>query len=206
MGASVMAATKKRASADEKRARELVDSLEQGGDDPQLVFEAFAELDFLPPEVVRAAMGDWLGAEHAAPRPVLRLATLSSVRDADVLDEGPVAEAQLRAAGKFWDGADLEPEERLDGELEGTFAGTLERRVLGEGETPRIDAILFHEDAGVFFRTGTKEIVGALVDGRLEVRNAELRAALEAALAPAEPKPKAAPKKRAARAKKKSAS
>jgi hypothetical protein len=200
------ASTKKRASPDEKRARELVDSLENGDGDPQLVFEAFAELDVLPPEVVRAAMGDWIGAEHAAPRPVLRLATMTSVRDADVLDEGPVAEAQLRAAGKFWDGADLEPEERLDGELEGTFAGTLERRVLGEGEAARVDAILFHEDAGVFFRAGTTQIVGARVDGRFEVRDAELRAALEEALAPAEPEPaRAAPKKRASRAKKKSA-
>jgi hypothetical protein len=42
-----------------------------------------------------------------------------------VLDLGPIAEEQLRIAGRTWDGLDLEPEERLDGEREDTFAGTL---------------------------------------------------------------------------------
>jgi hypothetical protein len=132
-----------------KRARAIVASLSAGEPSSEEVFAAFAELDALPPDTVRDALGSWVGpppdpAElddatrraHGLPSRPLRLRTLEVVRDADVLDLGPVAEEQLRIAGKSWDGVDREPEERLDGEIEGSFAGTLERRVLAADEDP----------------------------------------------------------------------
>jgi hypothetical protein len=109
------------------------------------------------------------------------------VKDADVLDLGAVAEEQLRLAGKSWDGVDLPPEERLDGELEGSFAGTLEHRVLADaerpGDLPMFDVLLFAGDAGVVFRAGTVDRVGFVADGRVEMADRRARAAVQEALA-----------------------
>src|SRR5439155_8197782 len=99
------------------------------------------------------------------------------------------AEEQLRIAGKSWDGLDLAPEERLDEEVDGNFAGTLERRVLAstvEGsEVPLFDVLLFAGDAGVVFRAGTPEIVALIAYGRVEMRDVRTRTAIEDALAEA---------------------
>jgi hypothetical protein len=184
------------ASAD--RAREIVASLRAA--DPADVFDAFRQLDALPLDDVRDALASWTGplpdldrldpavrrALGLPPRP-LRLRTLSVARDADVLDLGPVAEEQVRLAGKSWDGADLAPEERLDGELEGSFAGTLERRVLGDadapGETPLFDVLLFAEDSGVVFAAGTTNVVALIAYRKVEMRDRRARVAIEEALA-----------------------
>ncbi len=105
------------------------------------------------------------------------------MRDADVLDEGPVAEEQLRIAGKRWDGRDLEPEQWLDGEIDGSFAGTLERHVLVDADAsehvPLFDVLLYAEAEGAIFRAGTLELVGAYSDGAVEMRDARARAAVE---------------------------
>lgn len=163
------------------------------------VFTAFAELDALPEDVVRDALEPWLGsapdverlddatrAAHGFPPRKLRLRTLALVKDADVLFLGSVAEEQLRIAGRSWDGVDLEPEERLDEETEHSFAGTLEHRTLAadddEAGTPLFEVMRFLGDAGVIFRAGTVVPIGYIADGRVEVADARIRAALEEAL------------------------
>jgi hypothetical protein len=201
------------------RAREIVARLRnaEGVDD---LFLEFENLDSLPPDDVRAELEPWLGPAPSlddlddamrkrhglAPR-ALVLETVAVVEDADVLDLGAIADKQLRIAGKTWDGADLEPEERLDGELEGTFAGTLRHVVLADArtKTPMFDVIRFHEDQGLVFRTGTLDVVAFIADGVVESRDRNVAAALTEALAPAKPKPtrRAAPKKEASTAKKK---
>ena len=104
-----------------------------------------------------------------------------------MLDLGPVAEEQLRLAGKSWDDADLAPEERLDGELEGSFAGTLERRVLADadapGDAPLFDVLLFAEDSGVVFAAGTTKVVALIAYRRVEMRDRRTRVAIEEAIA-----------------------
>jgi hypothetical protein len=173
--------------AEATRAKAIVHSLEAGNLKSEGVFEAFAELDRLPADVVREALGAWIGPEHAAPPKALRLRTVSVAKDADVLDLGTVAEEQLRIAGLTWDGADLAPEERLDGEIEGSFAGTLERRVLADAsagaDRPLFDVMSFAGDSGVVFRAGSTQVVALIAYGRVETRDAATRAAIEEALA-----------------------
>src|SRR4051812_7598068 len=90
------------------RASELVLALRTRSPSSEEVFAAFAELDALPPDVVREVLADWVGpapdldrlddetrrAIGLRPRP-LRLRTTSIVKDADVLDLGSAAEAQI---------------------------------------------------------------------------------------------------------------
>src|SRR5690606_31951985 len=113
--------------------------------------------------------------------PPLRLRTAAVVKDADVLDLGPVAEEQLRLSGKSYDGVDLEPEERLDGEREDSFAGTLEHRSFLDEDTGErcFDVLLFAGDSGVVFRAGTTEQVGAVAYGIVEMSDRRARAALQ---------------------------
>jgi len=182
-----------------ERARAIIASFEtvEASSDP--VFTAFAELDALPEEVVREALASWAGplpdparlddatrrAHGMPPRP-LELCTLRVSRDADILDLGPVAEEQLRLAGKSWDGMDLAAEDRLDGEVDGALAGPVERRVLGDRtsrvESPLFDALLFAGDAGIVFTAGTTQVVAMIAYGKIESRDRRVRVALEAAL------------------------
>lgn len=181
-----------------ERARAIVDSLDKLTSEE--VFAAFEELDQMPTEVVRAALEDATGPApdpellddairraHGFPARPLRLRRIRVTKDADVFDLGPVAEQQLRLAGKAWDGRDLEPEERLDGELEDSFAGTLEHHVLADadqpGAPPLFDVLRYAGDAGTIFRAGTAEIVGAIAYGIVEVQDRRLRVAIQEALA-----------------------
>lgn len=159
--------------------------------------DAFFELDALPPEEVRDALARWVGPLPDPPVRPLRLRTISVAKDADVLDLGPIAEEQLRLAGKSWDDADLAPEERLDGELEGSFAGTLERHVLADAEapdTPLFDVLLFLEDSGVVFAAGTTRIVALIAYRKVELRDRRTRVAIEEAIAAPPPPPDVAKK------------
>jgi hypothetical protein len=180
------------------RARAIVDALSKGQSSTAEVFAAFEELDALDPAAVRDALRPWTGPApdpaqlddavrraHGLPPPPLALRRAALVRDADVLDLGPVAEEQLRIAGKTWDGVDLPPEDRLDGEREDSFAGTLEHHALVEAETeqPMFDVLLYAGDAGVVFRAGTTELVGTIAYGRVEMRDRRVRVAIEEALA-----------------------
>ncbi|HVH46648.1 MAG TPA: hypothetical protein VM925_30110 [Labilithrix sp.] len=181
-----------------ERAAAIVESLPKlSGEE---VFAAFEELDQLPSEVVRDALATSTGpapdpeqlddatrrAHGFPPRP-LRLRTLAVVNDADIFDLGSVAEEQLRLAGKAWDGADLSAEERLDGESEGSFAGTLAHRVLADadaaGVVPLFDVLLYAEDAGSIFRAGTTDLVGAIAYGIVEMKDKRARVAIQEALA-----------------------
>lgn len=192
--------TKRPPKTEATRAKEIIASLQMGEPGSAEVFDAFWKLDELSVEVVRDAVASWMGplssldqldpatrlALKLPPR-ALRLRTLSVVRDADILDLGPVAEDQLRLAGKSWDGVDLAPEERLDGEVEGSFAGTLERRVLADAEAhgaiPLFDVLLFAGDAGVVFAAGTTQKVALMAYGKVELRDPRTRVAIEEALA-----------------------
>ncbi len=186
------------------RAKAIIASLREGAPTSGEVSEAFWELDRLPLDIVRDALAAWLGPlpdadrldnatrlHHGLPLRPLRLRTLSLECDADVLDLGPVAEEQLRIAGASWDGEDRAAEDRLDGELEGSFAGTLERRVLADveayGDTPLFDVLRFAGDSGVVFASGSTRIVAWIAYNRVEMRDRRIRIAIEAALvAPAE--------------------
>lgn len=172
------------------------------GNEPsaEKVFEAFEELDELAPEVVRQELAAWLGPSsdpealddatrraHKMPPRALRLAIVSVTRDADLFDLGDVAEEQLRLTGKAWDGQDLAPEERLDGEIEGSFAGSLEHRVLADASDkaarPLYDLVLHDGGNGIVFHAGTTRVAAMLADGVVETRDARTRAALAENLA-----------------------
>ena len=184
------------------RARAIVESLDKLSSED--VFKAFEELDELPSDVVRAALegstgpapdperlDDAMRRAHGFPARPLRLRTLAVTKDADIFDLGPIVEQQLRLAGKAWDGRDLEPEERLDGEVEDSFAGTLEHHVLVDAEhpaAPLFDVLRYAGDAGTIFRAGTTEIVGAIAYGVVEMKDRRARVAIQEALAhPFEP-------------------
>jgi hypothetical protein len=181
------------------RAKAIVDALRAGTPTSVEVFEAFGELDELPVDAVREALASWMGplpdperldaatrrAHGLPPRP-LRLVTLATADDADILDLGPVPYEQIRLAGTSWDGATLDPEERLDGEVEGSFAGTLQRRVLADAEnadTPLFDVLLFAGAAGIVFAAGTTKQVALIAYGKAETRDRRIARALEEALA-----------------------
>lgn len=181
--------------APEARAKAIVARLSEGNASSDEVFAAFEELDRLPPDVVRGAFEPWTGPApdleglddqvrraHRLPLRTPRLAVLESTRDADVLDAGDIAEQQLRIAGKAWDGQDLDAFERLDGERDDSFAGKLERRVLGESGRAVYDVYLFGEGAGVFFRAGTTAVLGIIADHLVETTDRPAREALERAL------------------------
>ena len=196
----VLTIVENRSDSDALRARAIVASLRAGEPSSEEVFAAFEELDGLPVEVVRSALGAWIGpvreqdpvddatrlARNLPSRP-LRLRTLAIVKDADLLDLGPIAEEQLRLAGLSFDGADLPAEERLDGEMEGSFAGGLEHRVLADAdaqrEQPLFDVLLYAEDAGVVFRAGTTDLIGMISYGSVEMSDRRARAAIQEALA-----------------------
>jgi hypothetical protein len=183
---------------DRTRARSLVSSL--GDLSSEDVFAAFAELDALPPDVVREALAvstgpapnldrldDATRRAHGLPPRPQRLSTVSVVKDADVFDLGAVAEEQLRIAGRSWDGRDLAAEARLDEEVDGSFAGTFERRVLVDAESPSgaplFDVLLYAGDSGAIFRAGTTELVGAVSGAIVEMSDRRARAAIQEALA-----------------------
>lgn len=172
----------------------------------EAVFAAFEELDALPVDVVRAELASSVGAVPDLTPPPLQLHVLSDLRDADVLDLGDVAEEQLRILGKSWDGADLDAFERLDGELDGSFAGTLRHRVVGgdggDAVQPLYDVLTHGDGSGIVFRAGTPRVFAMIADGLVETRDVRVRAALGALLdePAAEPEPKPKSKAKAKRA------
>lgn len=192
-----------------KTARSVVDAL---GSEPsaEKVFEAFEELDALAPELVRDELATWLGPSsdpealddatrlaHKMPPRALHLAILTVTKDADLFDLGEVAEEQLRLTGKAWDGQDLAAEERLDGEIEGSFAGSLEHRVLADASDPSArplyDVVLHDGGNGIVFHAGTTRVAAMLADGVVEIRDPRARIALTENLAAVPATPSAEP-------------
>ena len=188
------AATAEPEGADADRARAILSSLDRLSSEE--VFAAFEELDALPRDVVRAVLAvstgpipdpelldDAIRRAHGFPPRALRLQTIAIVKDADIFDIGPVAEEQVRIAGKAWDGRDLPAEERLDEEVEGSFAGTLEHHTLAEAGKPLFDVLRYAGDAGSIFRAGTAELVGAIAYDTVEMKDRRARVAIQDALA-----------------------
>lgn len=192
------------------RAKACVAVLRTADPDSVEMYEAFRELDSLPVDVVRAELAEWIGPlpdleqldaptrlRLGLPLRPLRLVAVSITRDADIFDLGTLAEDQVRLACRSWDGADLPAEERLDGELDGSFAGTLQRLVLADADAdsaraaPLFDVVLFAEDAGAVFASGTTTQLALIAYGKVEMRDGRTRAAIEAALAPTAAQPAA---------------
>ncbi len=97
----------------------------------------------------------------------------------EITDAGglsPIEREQLRAAGRLYDGEDLDAEARLadDDQEETSFRGfcTLWRVV--DGDEPRYDAWLYQVDSGTFFRAGTTEVVAEVIQFGLECDDAEV--------------------------------
>jgi hypothetical protein len=117
----------------------------------------------------------------------------------------PTTQAQLRAAGKLYDGNDLPAEERLspdrehgDGEDEGSFLGLLEIwDVEVDGEV-RYDALLYMGDSGTVFRRGTQEVVAERIqtyfEGKDKALSKEMQQAYHAAQKQFKAELKAGPK------------
>ena len=188
------AATAEPQGVDADRAREILSSLDRLSSEE--VFAAFEELDALPRDVVRAVLAvstgpvpdpelldDAIRRAHGFPPRALRLQTIAIVKDADIFDIGPIGEEQVRLAGKSWDGRDLAAEERLDEEIEGSFAGTLEHHTLAEAGKPLFDVLRYAGDAGAIFRAGTAELVGAIAYDTVEMKDRRARVAIQDALA-----------------------
>jgi len=101
--------------------------------------------------------------------------------------------AQIAAAGLTWDGRDLPASARLgfDGSgggsgasvLDGLMRITVHRVSPGDGdaETSRrgMDVLLHHDLSGVVFVEGSADIIGIVAEGRVELREAREREALQ---------------------------
>jgi hypothetical protein len=102
----------------------------------------------------------------------------------DVGELSPIEREQLRAAGRLYDGEDLDAEARLteDDQDEAGFRGfcTLWRVV--DGDETRFDAWLYQVDSGTFFRAGTTEVVAEVIQFGLECDDPEVRRELGPAM------------------------
>jgi hypothetical protein len=102
----------------------------------------------------------------------------------DPAELSPIEREQLRAAGRLYDGEDLDAEARLteDDQDEAGFRGfcTLWRVV--DGDEVRFDAWLYQVDSGTFFRAGTTEVVAEVVQFGLECTDPQVRRELGPAM------------------------
>lgn len=94
--------------------------------------------------------------------------------------------AQLRQAGKLWDGEDLPAEDRLapggPDENETSFAGFCDLWKIVDGEQHVYDAWLYMVDSGAIFRAGTTDEVAGVIQFGLECEDPDLRLALGMAM------------------------
>lgn len=96
----------------------------------------------------------------------------------------PMEREQLRTAGKFYDGDDRPPEDRLAGgvqEGDGSLFDTELWKVV-DGDRHLYDAWLYMGDSGTFFRAGTTEDVAMVIQSALECEDPEIRAQLGPAM------------------------
>lgn len=131
----------------------------------------------------------------SAPRPgAISLHILSRMTPKNVSELDDVRRAQLRLAGRRYDGKNLGPEIRLgeDG-VKGSFGGVVELRVLEDASGERrIDAWLYAGDGGTYFESGTTTRLAERIQGHVEMARAidlpvqsELERCSERAAAPA---------------------
>ncbi len=94
--------------------------------------------------------------------------------------------AQLRHAGKLWDGEDRPVEERMaeggPDEAEGSFAGFCNVWKVVDGDQHVYDAWLYMVDSGTVFRAGTTEDVASVIQFGLECPDPAVRAQLGSAM------------------------
>jgi len=108
------------------------------------------------------------------------------VDEQKIIDAGglsPIEREQLRAAGRLYDGEDLDAEARLadDGD-ESSFRGFCSLWRVVDGAGARFDAWFYQVDSGTFFRAGTTEVVAEIVQFGLECDDAEVRRELGTAM------------------------
>ncbi|MET7420846.1 hypothetical protein [Dactylosporangium sp. NPDC005555] len=109
------------------------------------------------------------------------------VDEREINDAGglsPIEREQLRAAGKLYDGEDIEAEARLAGDDhdEASFRGFCSLWRVVDGGRPRFDAWLYQVDSGTVFRAGTTEVVAEVVQFGLECDDPEVRRELGPAM------------------------
>jgi hypothetical protein len=116
------------------------------------------------------------------------------VDEREIIDAGglsPIERAQLRAAGRLYDGEDLDAGARLAGDdEESSFRGCCTLWRVVDGDEPRYDAWLYQVDSGTFFRAGTTEVVAEVIQFGLECADAEVRRELGPAMVAAGMLPK----------------
>ncbi len=176
------------------RARTLVRELARPDID---VFELFAQLDALPPDVVRAALAPVTGPSrppeeldedvrraHGFPAPALHLACTHVVKPTVGARLAATTAEQIEKACATWDGLSLPLAARLaEGGGERSFAGNIEHRTLDDVDgMPQFDVVLLHGDSGAVFRAGTTDVLATIAYGKVEVRDPRERRALQAAL------------------------
>ncbi len=179
------------------------------------VFEAFEQLDELPADVVRSVLvsvtgpapdPDQLDAAtrraHGFPELPLVFRCTSALHPSMLEELNRVEQDQLRAAGTSWDGLDLPPSARIaPNGGEPSFAGSLElKRFAFADGSPALDVVLYLEDSGAIFDSGTSRIVGAVAYGVVEMKDKAARTGLQNVLS-TQPDPAALARAEAGRAK-----
>ncbi|MFF5231427.1 hypothetical protein [Dactylosporangium sp. NPDC000521] len=109
------------------------------------------------------------------------------VDEREIIDAGglsPVEREQLRAAGRLYDGEDLDAEARLvdDEDDESSFRGFCSLWRVVDGDEPRFDAWLYQVDSGTIFRAGTTEVVAEVIQFGLECGDPDVRRELGPAM------------------------
>ncbi|GAA1514522.1 hypothetical protein GCM10009827_031550 [Dactylosporangium maewongense] len=109
------------------------------------------------------------------------------VDEREITDAGelsPVEREQLRAAGRLYDGEDLDAEARLsdDDQDESGFRGFCWLWRVVDGDEPRFDAWLYQVDSGTIFRAGTTEVVAEVIQFGLECDDQDVRRELGPAM------------------------
>ncbi|WP_238019761.1 hypothetical protein KZZ52_11710 [Dactylosporangium sp. AC04546] len=96
----------------------------------------------------------------------------------------PIQRDQLRAAGKLYDGEELDAAARLvnDPHDERSFLGFCNLWRVVDGTEDRYDAWLYQVDSGTIFRAGTTEVAAEIIQFGLETRDPAVRAELGPAL------------------------
>jgi hypothetical protein len=119
----------------------------------------------------------------------LRFTACRSIASIDDLTT-EIEKAQLRHAGKLWDGEDRPIEERLEvggpDEAEGSFAGFCDLWKVVDGDQHVYDAWFYIVDSGTVFRAGTTEDVAVVIQFGLECSDPAIRAQLGPAMVEAE--------------------
>jgi hypothetical protein len=113
----------------------------------------------------------------------LRCENKVDVTDASMLTD--LDQAQLREAGKRYDGNDLPAEARIgpeDDEESGALFRITRWSIVSEDGATRYDAWFYQVDSGTIFAGGTTDVVAEIVQFGLECTDATVRAAIHPAL------------------------